>query len=202
MGAAMATAAPAPPPTGDALAERLAADLDGAFEELVVTHQDRLYAFALRLTGSPPDAEEVAQDAFVRAHRALAGYPAERVRALAMRPWLFRIALNVVRNRVRGKRLRLVPLDALTEGGREPAAAARDRPEEAVGRAEGDAALAALVTALPPRYRAAVVLRYVADLGYEEIATALGQPVGTAKSNVHRGVRLLRERLASPREEA
>ena len=161
-----------------------------------MTHQDRLYAFALRLTGSPSDAEEVAQDAFVRAHRALAGYPAERVRALAVRPWLFRIALNVVRNWARGKRLREFPLDALAEGGGEPAAATRERPEEAVGRAEGDAELAALVAGLPPRYRAAVVLRYVADLGYEEIAAALGQPVGTAKSNVHRGVRLLRARMA------
>lgn len=192
----MGAVAAAPMETGDGLAERLAADLDGAFEELVVTHQDRLYAFALRLTGSPSDAEEVAQDAFVRAHRALAGYPAERVRALAVRPWLFRIALNVVRNWARGKRLREFPLDALAEGGWEPAAATRERPEEAVGRAEGDAELAALVAGLPPRYRTTVVLRYVADLGYEEVAAALGQPVGTAKSNVHRGVRLLRARMA------
>ena len=73
----------------------LARDLDGSFERLVLAYQDRLYAFALRFCGNREDAEEVAQDAFVRAYRALKTYPADRVRALALRAWLYRIALNV-----------------------------------------------------------------------------------------------------------
>src|SRR5688500_10655666 len=92
------------------LLHALADDLDGHFEALVRAYGDRLYAFALRLTGSPPDAEEIAQDTFVRAYGALGGYEPARITDLALRPWLFRIALNVTRNRVRGKRPRLVPL--------------------------------------------------------------------------------------------
>lgn len=180
----------------DGLAAALAADLDGAFERVVLAYQVRLYTFALRLTGSPQDAEEVAQDAFVRAYRALRAYPAERVAALALKPWLYRIALNVARNRARGRRLRVVPLDGADGAPRlDPPAAERDRPEAVVARAERGDELGALVAALPARYRAAVVLRHVEGWGYGEVAAALGQPVGTVKANVHRGVRLLRQAL-------
>ncbi len=79
------------------LSAALAADVDGSFEQLVLTFQDRLYAFALRLTGSPQDAEEVTQDAFVRAYRALVSYPDSRIRSLALRPWLHQIVLNIFR---------------------------------------------------------------------------------------------------------
>ena len=183
----------------DDLAERLAADLDGCFETLVRDYQDRLYAFALRFCGSAPDAEEIAQDAFIRAYRALRSYPADRVRALALRPWLYRITLNLARNRGRGRRLRLVSLDGEEErpGVTEPVAAARDGPEAVFERTERGDELAALVTALPARYRAAVVLRHVEGLSYREIADVLDQPVGTVKANTHRGIRSLREALTS-----
>ena len=184
------------------LKRALAADLDGAFEGLVVAYQDRLFGFALRLTGSRPDAEEIAQDAFVRAYRALRGYPAERVLALTVRPWLYRIALNVVRNRARGARPHVVPHGPEREDGgsgdaAEPADDASEGPEAVAERKERGAELAALVAALPDRYRAAVVLRHVEGLPYAEAAEALGQPVGTVKANVHRGVRLLRAALAA-----
>src|SRR5262245_21888208 len=87
-------------PTEAELAAALAIDLDGAFAQLVLSYQRRLFGFALRLCGSPQDAEEVAQDAFVRAYRALAAYPEDRVRTLRLGAWLTQIALNVVRNRV------------------------------------------------------------------------------------------------------
>ena len=92
------------------LARALAADLDLAFEALVRGYQHRLYGFALRLTGSPRDAEEIAQDAFVRAYRALVRYPAERIATLQVRAWLFQIAMNVTRNRARSHRIAEVPL--------------------------------------------------------------------------------------------
>jgi RNA polymerase sigma-70 factor (ECF subfamily) len=182
------------------LTAALGDDLDGHFETLVRAYGDRLYAFALRLTGSPPDAEEIAQDAFVRAYHALQRYEPERIRDLALRPWLFQIALNVTRNRVRGKRPRLVSLDAANgdddaSWSLEPPADERDGPEAAAVRLDQGAELAALVVALPGRYRAAVVLRHVEGLAYAEIAAALAQPVGTVKANVHRGIRLLREAL-------
>jgi len=155
------------------------------FERMVHEHQHRVFALGLALTGNRHDAEEVAQDTFLRAYRALVTYPPDRIRELKQKPWLHRIALNVVRNRVRGVRPRLVELN-----GSEP----DHGPGPEAGfllKAEMDA-LAVRVAGLPPRYREAVVLRHVQELSYEEAADALGQPVGTVKSNVHRGLQLLR----------
>lgn len=179
----------------------LATELDGSFERLVVTYQNRLYAFALRLTANPQDAEEVIADAFVRAYQALISYPAERIRELALQPWLYQIALNVFRNRVRGRRLPVVPLEPADEG-REPAFAGDEagRPDAMLERAELREKLAGVVAALPERYRMAVVLRHVQGLGYGEIAAILRQPIGTVKANVHRGIRLLREALDKDHE--
>jgi len=155
------------------------------FERLVRDNQDRIFALGLALTGNRHDAEEVAQDTFLRAYRALGDYPPERVAELKQRAWLHRIALNVFRNRVRGKRPRLVELN-----GSEPDRSAG--PEEDVIRHAEIDALAARVACLPARYREAVVLRHVQELSYAEAAEALGQPVGTVKANVHRGLKILR----------
>lgn len=164
----------------------LARDLDGHFEALVVHFQDRLYRFALRLCGNAQDAEEIAQDAFIRAYRALSGYDAGRIRSMAMRPWLYQITLNVWKNRVRRKTL---PRTELHDEVLSPA----DGPErQAEAAARGDEVVRAL-EALPERLRAAVVLRHVEGLSYAEIAAVLDQPVGTVKSNVHRGLGALRE---------
>src|SRR6266568_9358364 len=158
---------------------------DRVFERLVRDHQNRIYALGLALTGNSHDAEDVAQDTFVRAYRALATYPPERIRDLKQKAWLHRIAVNVVRNRVRGVRPRLVELN-----GSEPDRASG--PEEDVIRKLEVDALAARVACLPPRYREAVVLRHIHELSYAEAAEALGQPVGTVKANVHRGLKILR----------
>jgi RNA polymerase sigma-70 factor (ECF subfamily) len=174
------------------LAAAVAADPGRAFERVVLGFQDRLYAFALRMTGSSRDAEEIVQDAFVRAYRALESYGPERRRALALRPWLYRITLNVTRNRMRRRRPPLEPLDGR---GAEPAADPAGRPPAVLERKERARLLARLIHALPDRYRAAVVLRHVEGLGYGDIGAVLGQPVGTAKANVHRGLALLRRGL-------
>ena len=176
------------------LPNRLAADLDGHFEELVRTFQDRLYGFTLRLTSSPQDAEESAQDTFVRAYRALQRYPKERIATIKLKAWLYQIALNVVRNRVRRGRLTQVTLDApvsdsLASDARE------DHPDQVVIGVEGQARMANALQKLPERYATAVVLRHVQGLSYEEAGQVLGQPVGTTKSDVHRGLRLLRAAL-------
>ena len=184
-----------------ALSAALAADLDGTFERAVLTYQGRLYGFALRLTGNRQDAEEVAQDTFVRAYRALQRFEPERITTLALRPWLYQIALNVVRNRLRGKRHRTTPLllgDATSggehraEGVSEPPDNASEGPLEFTARAGLSETLAALVAHLPERYRAAIILRHIEGLSYPEAAAVLGQPVGTVKANVHRGTKLLR----------
>jgi RNA polymerase sigma-70 factor (ECF subfamily) len=169
--------------------ELLARDLDAGFERMVRVHQDRVYAFALALCRKPDEAEDVAQDAFIRAYRALERYPAERRRDLKPAAWLHRIALNVVRNRARGKRPQFVVLEGeLRDEGRGPAelaelASLRDELRERLAQ-------------LPERYRVAILLRYSQDLSYEEIAEVLRQPVGTVKSNVHRGLEMLRREYA------
>jgi RNA polymerase sigma-70 factor (ECF subfamily) len=166
---------------------RLSLDLNGSFEELMLAYQDRIYSFALRLA----------------AYRGLQGYEPERIRSLAVRPWLYRIALNVCRNRIRRKRVTTVDFDRDASGdsvsGEEtayqPVAPESTRPEAIVEHGELQARLGALVAGLPERYRAAVILRFIEGLSYVEVAEALGQPVGTVKSNVHRGIEQLRNRI-------
>jgi RNA polymerase sigma-70 factor (ECF subfamily) len=174
----------------DDLIAALAQDLDASFERLVRAHQDRLFSIALRFTGDARDAEELAQDAFVRAYRALEGYDAERIRELNLRAWLATIVLNLCRNRVRRRRPTEVALDA---AGADPFA---DRempsPAERYERREAAAYWAGLVGNLPERYRAAVVLRHVDGLSYGEMAEVLARPEGTVKAQVHRGIALLR----------
>ena len=176
-------------PSGS-LTERLAEDLDGAFEDVVVEHQHALFAFVAGLGGDAGLAEEAVQDAFVRAHRALAGYPPERVRELHLRPWLFRIALNALRNRLRGRRVQLVLVDRPPEGA-DPAAG----PEAEAMRQVDRARLGEALACLPQEQRAAVLLRHAHDLGYARIAEVLDRPVGTVKSDVHRGLTALRRRM-------
>jgi RNA polymerase sigma-70 factor, ECF subfamily len=181
----------------DDLVRSLAADLDGAFEALVRAHQDRLYTISLRLLGDPRDAEEVAQDAFVRAYRAMGTWDAERFGRLQLRPWLASIVVNLSRNRRRrvADRQPPVPLARLLEAGLDPVTD-RDQPEiTRIRRAEAEQWAERLLRC-PPAVRAAVVLRHVDGLSYEEIAQALGRPVGTVKAQVHRGLARLRAELA------
>ena len=186
------------------LARRLADDLAGGFEALALAYAGRLYAFALRLGAGREDAEEIAQDTLVRAYRALAGYDPVRRRELRLRAWLFAIALNVQRNRVRGRRLPSVPLeprrpgddgDEMRAAAPDPPADPREAPEALAEAGETRRELAAALLELPVRLRVAVVLRHVQGLSYAEAAEALGVPVGTVKAQVHRGTRLLRAAL-------
>lgn len=180
----------------------LARDLDGCFERMVREYQDRLYSFAHRLSGSPQDAEEIAQDAFVRAYRAMRAYPAERIRSLSLKAWLYRITLNVARNRMRGKRHNHVSLDERDGDGRarwEPEDDPDSRPDSRLEERRRRADIATLVAGLPEKYRSALILRYMEGLRLDEVASVLNQPLGTVKSNVHRAVNALRVALSASR---
>ena len=166
--------------------ERLATDLDAAFSDFVSTYQDGLFSGSYRMTGDRGDAEDVTQETFVRAYRALRGYDADRIASLELRPWLWTIALNLYRNRARARARRpeteLDGYEAHTGG---PEDGAVDRQH-----------LAGLLADLPTPQRAAVVLRHVVDLSYDEMAEALGRPAGTLKADVHRGLERLRSALS------
>jgi RNA polymerase sigma-70 factor (ECF subfamily) len=182
--------------TDSQLVTALATDVDHAFEDVVILHQDRLYSIALRMLGDPGDAEELAQDALVRAYRALATYPPERILELRLRAWLATIVLNLCRSRLARRaaagRQRTVSLDVDDPGTPQPATDDRTGPAATAARRDAGRAWASLLLTLPPAYRSAVVLRHVDGLSYPELATALDRPEGTVKAQVHRGLAMLR----------
>ncbi len=176
----------------------LAQDVDLHFERMVREYQDRLHAFARGMTQRAEDAEEIVQDALVRAYRALKTYDAERIRSIALKAWLYQITLNVARNRARRKKALTEPLnDEASERHADPA----DGPLAQLEASRRRKDLATLVAGLPSRYRAPLVLRYVEGLKLEEVAQILRQPLGTTKSNVHRAINALREAISQSRRE-
>jgi len=174
----------------------LAANLDKAFPAFVEAESSRIYGVALRLTGRPADAEDLAQDALVRAYRALAGWDQDRIRELAVRPWLASIVVNLARNRARARRSRPSTVSLLDELAH-PQIPVRETPQGRLERREEANAWANRLLALPERYRAPLVLRHVDGLSYEEIGAALDRPAGTVKAQVHRGIAMLRAALTA-----
>lgn len=162
-------------------------DPDLAFPRLVRTHTDAVWTTALRLTGSPADAEDLVQEVFASAWKAMSGWDADRWEALRPRQWLVTICLNTWRNSLRTAARRPVTVHESVEPG-------IPGPEDAVVAASQ---LGALVAALPEAYRAPVVLRHVVGLPYREVAGVLDLPVGTVKAQVSRGLALLRKDPAS-----
>ncbi len=167
------------------------------FERIVDDYQRRLYGFALRMTGNREDAEEIVQDAFVRAFRALGKMDEAQRAELRLQPWLYTITLNVTRNRLRSKRPTNVALDALAD----PDALLNhtqegpEQPEAIVERGTDMALVEQALLQLPMHLRAAATLRFIEGRSHPEIAEILGQPIGTVKSHVHRAVRILRRIL-------
>jgi RNA polymerase sigma-70 factor (ECF subfamily) len=169
------------------------------FDKIVDEYQRRLYGFALRMTGNREDAEEIVQDAFVRAYRALGKMSAEQRAELRLQPWLYTITLNVTRNRLRSKRPTNVALDALADADallrgsavKEPPL----QPEKIVEQQADMALVERALLQLPMHLRAAATLRFIEGRSHPEIAEILNQPIGTVKSHVHRAVRILRRVL-------
>ncbi|HAX81771.1 MAG TPA: RNA polymerase sigma factor [Actinobacteria bacterium] len=176
------------------LAAALATDLDGAFPDLVRETSAGVFSGALRLVGNRHDAEEIAQEAFLRAYRALQGYPTDRIRDMNPAAWVWTIAANLCRNHHRTRSRRPVTADLTvdpTDRSPGPEAEAIDRTQEE--------RLAAELQRLTWPMRAAVVLHHVVGLPYEEVAAALGRPVGTVKADAHRGLARLRSRIEEVR---
>lgn len=153
-----------------------------AFAALVEHHGADVLRYLVRLVGNRDDAQDACQDALLRAHRAFGRLPSDANR----RAWLYRIATNSARNLVRGRRRRLertadVDLEHLP-------ARATALPEQ---RAELRA-IARAVAALPPRQRAALMLRQFHDRDYGEIAAILGGSADGARANVYQALRKLR----------
>ena len=172
----------------DDLPARLAADLDSCFGDLVRAHQDLVFGVALRVVKDAASAEDVAQEAFVRAYKALKKYDTERITQLKARPWLAQIALNLAKNHVRA----LKPHDNIDDEKAPQIPTREDGPVKLAERRDDKRMWARLLSGLPAKYRLPVALRHVEGLTYEELAEALDRPLGSVKSDVHRGIALLR----------
>ncbi len=173
------------------LMEILVAGNKAAFDVLVQRHKVRLYNYVLRLLRDPIEAEDVTQEALVRAY-----VHADKYRNIAkFSTWLYTIATNLVRNRIR--KVRSTPRLVSIQGGRgeeedEGREALQlpdsgDLPDRVAEKHELHAAVARSIERIPPRYREAFVLREVHDMSYEEIAAATGLKLGTVRSRINRG---------------
>ena len=184
-------AAPVAEPAGGDSAEfvsRLRAGDHRAFEELVRTQQHRVYGLALRMLGNAAEAQDIAQEAFLRAHRGLAEFRGDA----RLSTWLYSIVSRLCLNRLAGSERRLERHGEETLAG---LADASPRPDQALERGELDEALHRAIAELPEERRIVVVLRDVEGLAYEEIAEVLTLPVGTVRSRLHRARLDLKEKL-------
>jgi RNA polymerase sigma-70 factor, ECF subfamily len=156
-----------------------------ACRDLVLRYQRPVFNLVVRMVRDPAVAEELSQDAFVKAFRALDTFDAN----LKFSNWLLRIAQNTAIDYLRLRRVETVPLDEPSDGNPgspqlvDPAA---DNPADAAERADAARALERAIARLRPEYRRLVVLRYQEDLSYEEILEITGLPIGTIKSFLHR----------------
>jgi len=163
-----------------------------SWDEIVREHSARVYRLAYRLTGNQHDAEDLTQEVFVRVFRSLSSYTPGTFEG-----WLHRITTNLFLDQARRKQR--IRFDGLTDEvsdrlpGREPG------PERAWEHNNLDYDVQEALDALPPDFRAAVVLCDIEGLSYEEIAATLDVKLGTVRSRIHRGRALLRAELAHRR---
>ena len=184
-----------PAETDDELLMRLRSGDQEAFVALYRRRQAAIYRFALHLSGSAAAAEDVTQDVFLALIRGQCGYDPGRG---ALSGYLFGIARKLVlRGLERGRSD--VALDAEPENSPLPMLAVEDDPLAGLTHREGIAALRRAVRALPRRYREVVVLCDLEEVDYADAAVALGCPIGTVRSRLHRARALLLEKLNQER---
>jgi RNA polymerase sigma-70 factor, ECF subfamily len=163
-----------------------------AFTRLVDRFRTPIYNLCYRMLGSGGDAEDAAQETFLRAYTQLHTYQAER----KFSTWLFAIASHLCIDVLRRRRYPLLPLDtvALWKQSNEP------QPEEQVLSAESNAEVRTLLKLLPEKYRLVVVLRYWQDLSYAEIAAATDLSESAVKTQLHRARRMLADYMMKRKE--
>jgi RNA polymerase sigma-70 factor (ECF subfamily) len=166
-----------------------------SWDAVVREHADRVYRLAYRLSGNRADAEDLTQETFVRVFRSLAEYSPGTFEG-----WLHRITTNLFLDMVR--RRQRIRFDALPEDAGDRLPTGEAGPERAYDENNLDPEIQRALDALPPDFRAAVVLCDLEGLSYEEIAATLGVKLGTVRSRIHRGRSQLRKALAHRSPEA
>jgi RNA polymerase sigma factor (sigma-70 family) len=158
------------------------------WEDIVRTHSARVYRLAYRLTGNPHDAEDLTQEVFVRVFRSLSSYTPGTFEG-----WLHRITTNLFLDSARRKQR--IRFEGLADDMAHRLPGSEPTPAQAYDDAHLDGDVQAALKALPPEYRAAVVLCDIEGFSYEEIAATLGVKLGTVRSRIHRGRAQLRAAL-------
>jgi RNA polymerase sigma-70 factor (ECF subfamily) len=160
-----------------------------SWEEIVRVHSPRVYRLAYRLTGNPHDAEDLTQEVFVRVFRSLASYTPGTFEG-----WLHRITTNLFLDSARRKQR--IRFEGLADDFAQRLPGNDLTPAQAFDARHMDSDVQSALKALPPDYRAAVVLCDIEGFSYEEIAATLGVKLGTVRSRIHRGRAQLRGALA------
>ena len=174
---------------------------ENAFAELVRKYSGRAYQIAYGVLGNRQDAEEIAEDTFIKIHRALPDFRGEA----AFTTWMYRIAMNLARNKYQWNKSRAtkrhVSIDAPLEGSEEDDDRRLDLPDtdlppdQKAAYNELDKDLNTQLEQLPETYREALVMRNIQGLSYEEIADLLKCKLGTVKSRIARARDELKKRL-------
>ncbi len=159
-----------------------------AYGELVRRYQTSVFNVCYRLVGERRSAEDLAQEAFIRAYRRLDTFDLER----PFGPWMRRVAANLCLNRLQASPPSVLSLDDERD---EPVSAEAGDPEAAVEQAEREQAVRDALMTLPPHYRAVIELRHFQELSYDEIAEALSLPVSDVKSHLFRARKTLAQKL-------
>jgi RNA polymerase sigma-70 factor (ECF subfamily) len=186
---------PSPPETDEKLLIRIRSGDEEAFAALYRLRQAAIYRFALHMSGSAPAAEDVVQEVFLVLLREECGFDPERG---TLSGYLFGIARKLVlRNVERGRSD--VALESDVDDAVLPELAVNDDPLADLTGREGIAALRRAVQALPRRYREVVILCDLEEVDYADAAVALGCPIGTVRSRLHRARALLLDKLNQER---
>ncbi|WP_416148267.1 RNA polymerase sigma factor SigW [Salipaludibacillus sp. HK11] len=166
-----------------------------AFAELMDLYKDKVYHIVYRMLGNVHEAQDVSQEAFLRAYSNIDSYDINR----KFSTWLFRIATNLAIDRIRKKKpdFHLEDQVAGTEDLNYYSQISGDDvlPEDQVVQFEMQEWIQDEVMQLPPKYRSAIILKYLEDLSLKEISEILNLPVATVKTRIHRGREALRKRL-------
>lgn len=176
--------------TDDVLVRKCLAGERQAFAELVQRYQKQIYSLAYRLTNNAEDAQDLAQEVFIKVYQVLHKYDGER----PFFPWMYKVASNVCYTELRRRPSPEVPLDNIIEFG-PLVPVSPEQPETEFERKEMQRLVHQAIAELPENYRIPMVLRYLEEFSYQQIADAMELPLTTIETRLYRGRALLQKRL-------
>jgi RNA polymerase sigma-70 factor (ECF subfamily) len=162
-----------------------------AFEELITLYEKRIYNIALRMMGNPSDAQDMAQEAIIKAYRPIGSFKG----ACRFSSWVYRITVNTCLDEIRKRKKRNVALIDMTDGESSGFVDGAPLPEAVVESREGYSGILAAVGGLNEIYRTVIVLRDMQGFSYQDISEMTNCSIGTVKSRINRARNILKSVL-------